>query len=167
MAQQEAEPTDEAAEVVAGGGEDGVGGVSLPEPEIVAAHAVLGLEMADDGFDGSPAAQFALDLGRHPSLLAGDEDPELVIGRRVVVAVSLVGGYARNGVANHGFHARDSFRSRGRIASLSPRQSKASESQIKFARNPDPKAPFPAKTSYGKMRFLDSKSTAWDFFTDD
>ncbi|WP_247369749.1 hypothetical protein, partial [Bradyrhizobium sp. CW10] len=46
-----------------------------------------------------------------------------------------------------------SFRSRGRIAS--PRQSsqKASESQIKFARNPDPKARFPAKPVTAKCRF--------------
>lgn len=49
MAQQQAEPTDEAAEVVAGGCKDGVGSVSLAEPEIVATHAVLGFEMADDG----------------------------------------------------------------------------------------------------------------------
>lgn len=44
------------AEVVAGGGEDGVGGVAVAEPEIVAAHAVLGFEMADDGLDGGSAA---------------------------------------------------------------------------------------------------------------
>ena len=49
----------------------------MAEPEIVATHAVLGPEMADDGLDGGPAAQFALDLWRHASLLAGDEDPEL------------------------------------------------------------------------------------------
>lgn len=30
-------------------------------------------------------------LGRHASLLAGDEDPELVIGRRIVASVYLVG----------------------------------------------------------------------------
>jgi hypothetical protein len=52
---------------------------------------VLGFEMADDRLDGGPAAQFALDLGRHSSLLAGDEDLELMIGRRIVAAVSLVG----------------------------------------------------------------------------
>jgi hypothetical protein len=46
--------------------------------------------MTDNGLDGGPAAQVALDLGRRPSLLAGDEDPELVIGRRVVAAVSLL-----------------------------------------------------------------------------
>jgi hypothetical protein len=62
----------------------------VPEPEIVAAHAVLGLEMADDGLDGGPAAQFALDLRRYPSLLAGDKDPELVTGLCIVAAVALV-----------------------------------------------------------------------------
>ena len=72
----------------------------LAEPEIVAAHAVLGLEMADDGLDGGPAAQFALDPGCHASLLAGDEDPELVIGRRVVAAISVVGEEALDDVAD-------------------------------------------------------------------
>jgi hypothetical protein len=91
LAQQDAERADEAAEVGAGGGEDGVGCVAATEPGIIAAHAVLGFEMADDGLDGRPAAQFTFDLGRHPSLLAGDEDPELVIGRRIVAAISLVG----------------------------------------------------------------------------
>ena len=61
MAQQKPEPADEAAEVVAGGGEDGVDGIAATVGEIVAAHAVLGFEMADDGLDGGPAAQFALD----------------------------------------------------------------------------------------------------------
>ena len=59
MAQQKPEPADEASEVVACGGEDGVGGVAAPEPEIVAAHAMLGFEMADHGLDGGPAAQLA------------------------------------------------------------------------------------------------------------
>src|ERR1700682_6742014 len=87
LAQQKAEPADQAAEVVADSGEDGVGSLPPPVPEIVAVHSVLGLEVADDGLDGGPAAQFALDPGRHPSLLAGHEDPELVIGRRVMAAV--------------------------------------------------------------------------------
>ena len=42
MAQQNPEPADEAAEVVADGGEDGVVGVAVPEPEIVAARAPNG-----------------------------------------------------------------------------------------------------------------------------
>ena len=66
------EPADEAAEVVAKGG---VGGIAAAEPEIVvvAALAMLGLEMADDGLDGGPAAEFTLDRGRYPSLLAGEK----------------------------------------------------------------------------------------------
>jgi hypothetical protein len=52
---------------VAGGSEDGVGGVAPAGPEIVAAGAVRGLE---NGFDRGPAAQFALDAGRYPSLQA-------------------------------------------------------------------------------------------------
>ena len=56
LVQQDLEPANEAAEVVACGGEDGVVGVAAPEPEIVAAHAMLGLEMADDALDGGPAA---------------------------------------------------------------------------------------------------------------
>jgi hypothetical protein len=91
LAQQELHPSDEAAEVVAGGGENSVGGVTLTMPEVVAAHSVFGFEMADDRLDGGPAAQLAFDLGCHAPFLAGDEDPELVIGRRVVAAVSLVG----------------------------------------------------------------------------
>jgi hypothetical protein len=51
---------------------------------------MLGPEMADDRLDGGPAAQFTLDGGRYPSLLAGEEDPELVIERCIVAAISLV-----------------------------------------------------------------------------
>ena len=61
------------AEVVAGGGEDGVDGVARAEPEIVAAHAVLGFEMADDGLDGGAAAQFALDLVGHAPFLSASK----------------------------------------------------------------------------------------------
>ena len=51
LEQQKPEPSDEAAEVAAGGGENGVCGVALSKPEIIAAHAVFGFEMADDGLD--------------------------------------------------------------------------------------------------------------------
>ena len=107
MPQENPEPADEAAEVVADGGKDGVIGVAAPEPEIVAAHAMLGFEMADDRLDGGPAAEFALDRGRYPSLLAGEEDPELVIGRCIVAAISLVGEDARDGAAEERLHVRD------------------------------------------------------------
>jgi hypothetical protein len=75
---------------VIGGGKDGIVGIALTEPGILAAHAVLGFEMADDGLDGGPA-QFALDLRFHPSPLPRDEDTELVIGRCTVAAIARVG----------------------------------------------------------------------------
>ena len=77
------QPGEQEAEVVAGGGEDGVDGVAGGMGEMVAAHAVLGLEMADDGLDGGAAPGLALDLRRHAPLLARGVDPELVIGRGV------------------------------------------------------------------------------------
>src|SRR5258708_13923205 len=64
--------------------------------------------MADGGTPGGTAAEFALeDPGRHPSLRAGGEDSELVIGRRVVAAVGLVGEDARDGVADERLHVRN------------------------------------------------------------
>ena len=68
---------------------------------------MLGFEMADHGLDGGPAAQLAFDPARHPTLLAGDEDPELVIRRRVVAAVALVRENAIDGVADQRLHLRD------------------------------------------------------------
>jgi hypothetical protein len=46
--------------VVISSGKDGIVGIAMTERGIVAAHAVFGFELADDGFDGGPA-QFALD----------------------------------------------------------------------------------------------------------
>ena len=51
-APQNPEPLDEAAEVVTGGGKDGVVEVAMAVGEIIAAHSMLVLEMADDGLDG-------------------------------------------------------------------------------------------------------------------
>ena len=70
IAQQQRQPADEAAEVVADGGEDGIGGVTLTMPEVVAVHAMVGFEMSDHGLDGGAPAQLAFDLRRHPPLLA-------------------------------------------------------------------------------------------------
>src|SRR3954451_14273930 len=68
---------------------------------------MLGLEMADDGLDSGPAAEFTLDLWRYPSLLAGEEDPKLVIGRCIVAAISLVSEDAGDGAADQRLHVRD------------------------------------------------------------
>ena len=50
--------------------------------EVIAAHAMLGLEMADDGFDRGPSFHLAFDGGGGASDLTGDPGPELL---RVVV----------------------------------------------------------------------------------
>jgi hypothetical protein len=42
------QPAQQQTEVVAGGGEDGVGAVAVAALQIVAIQTVLGLEMADD-----------------------------------------------------------------------------------------------------------------------
>src|SRR5262249_134605 len=56
--------------------------------EIVAAHAVILLEMADDGFDGGAPAHLAADgLGDTPDLAA---DPDLEPVWIVVAAIALV-----------------------------------------------------------------------------
>ena len=53
----------------AGSGEHGVDAVAIAAREIVAAHAVILLEVADDGFDGGATAHLAADcLGDTPDL---------------------------------------------------------------------------------------------------
>ena len=108
--QQKPQPADEEAEVVSGGGEDGIDGITLAIAEIVAAHPMLGFEMADDGLDGGASSHLALDLWGDAPLLACDEDPELVIGRRVVAAITLVGEETQNRIADERFHVGDHFR---------------------------------------------------------
>ena len=56
--------------------------------EVVAVHAVLGLEVADDRLDGGAAPHLAADILGDPAHLAGDPDPELV--RIAVAPISLV-----------------------------------------------------------------------------
>ena len=67
-AQKPPQPAQQEGEVVAGGGQHGVGTIAVAAFEVIAAHAVLGFEMADDRLDprrgassrggsgGSPAA---------------------------------------------------------------------------------------------------------------
>jgi hypothetical protein len=82
---------EESAKVVAGGGEDGVGGVAVGSGEIVSAPAVLCLGVADDRFDRRPAAEFTFDALGDAAPLARDVDLELVVGRGVVAAIAAVG----------------------------------------------------------------------------
>ncbi len=94
------QPGQEGAEVVAGGGEDGVGGVAVRAFEEVASQPVLVLGVADDGFDRRAAAQVAFDGVGNAVSLAGDVDLEPLIGGRVVAAIAAVGDDAREARAD-------------------------------------------------------------------
>jgi hypothetical protein len=61
---------DEETEVVASGGQSGVHGVALTE--IVTPHAVLGLDVADDGSTAGTPAHLAFDLRGDPPPLTRD-----------------------------------------------------------------------------------------------
>ena len=80
--QEFCEPPQEQAEVEAGRGEDGVDAVADAAFEIVAVHAVLGLDVADDGLDSRTTLHLAPDGSRDAADLPRDPDPEPV---RVVV----------------------------------------------------------------------------------
>ena len=105
--QQERQPPDEAAEVVTGGGEDGIDGIALAVPEIVAANAMFGFEMADDRLDGGAPAQLTLDLWGYSPLLARNESPELILRRRIVAAIAFVENEALDDVADKRLHVWD------------------------------------------------------------
>ena len=75
--------------------------------EVIAAHAVVFFEVADDGLDGGPSFEFALDLRRDAALLAGGVDLELVIGRGVVAAIAGIGDAAIEDVADERLHLRN------------------------------------------------------------
>ena len=86
--QKGGDPSQEEMEVEARGGEDSVDSVAGMAFEVVAAHAVFGLEMADDGLDGGAALHLALDGGGGSADLTGDPDAELV--RVVVATIALI-----------------------------------------------------------------------------
>jgi cytochrome c oxidase subunit I len=75
--------------------------------EIVAIHAVLALEMADDGLDGGSASHLTFDLRRDAALLLGRVDFELVFGRGVVAAVTGIGMEPLDGIAEKRLDLRD------------------------------------------------------------
>jgi hypothetical protein len=54
---------------------------------VISAHAVVYLEVADDGLDGGSSFEFALDLRREAAVLAARIDLEFVIGWGVVAAL--------------------------------------------------------------------------------
>ena len=77
-------------EVIADGGEHGVDGIAGAVSEMIAAHAVLGLEMADHRFDGGAPLEFAFDLGRDAALLTCGKKPHIgdfrVKGQKIISA---------------------------------------------------------------------------------
>jgi hypothetical protein len=72
------EPAQQQVEVEAGGGKDGVDSVAGAALEVVAAHAVFGLEVTDHRLDRGAALHFAADGLGDAADLAGDPDPEAV-----------------------------------------------------------------------------------------
>src|SRR5262249_21433977 len=87
-AQKPLEPAQEQTEVVASRGEHGVDAVAVAAFEVVAAHPVLGLEVANDRLDRGTAAHLAADRGSDAAHLAADPDAEFVCV--VVTAIALV-----------------------------------------------------------------------------
>jgi hypothetical protein len=114
--QQKSHPFEQASEVVAGSGEEGVGGVSLGSDEIVPAHAVLGFGVSDDRLDRRSAPEFAFDGLSDAASLAGDIDPELVVGRGVMAAIAAVGDDAGKARADLRLDLRDHGRQRVAVA---------------------------------------------------
>jgi hypothetical protein len=104
-AQDQPEPGDEAAEVVAGGGKHGVDGITRTVSQEVPAHAVVLLGMADHGFDGGAALELAPDGGGDTALLALGIDLELVLGERIVAPIAGVREGAGKGRPAYGFNA--------------------------------------------------------------
>ena len=78
----------EQAEVVAGGGENGVDAVAVAALEMVATHSVVVLEMADHRLDGGTTPHLAADGFGDAANLAADPDLEPV--GIVVAAIALV-----------------------------------------------------------------------------
>src|SRR5882762_8696859 len=75
--------------------------------KVVASHAVMFFEVADDRLDGGAPFELALDLRRDAALLAGRVDLELVIGRGVVAAITGIGDAAIEDVADQRLHLWD------------------------------------------------------------
>src|SRR5215831_8995459 len=75
--------------------------------KVISAHAVVYLEVADDGLDGGSSFEFALDLRRETALLAARVDLELVIGWGVVAAIAGIGDAAIEDVADERLHLRN------------------------------------------------------------
>jgi hypothetical protein len=72
--------------------------------EMIASHAVLDHEMTDHRLDGGTPPRLAFDLWRDAPLLTCGEDSQLIIGRRVVAAMSGIGDDAIERIADKRLH---------------------------------------------------------------
>ena len=72
--------------------------------EVIAAHAVMFFEVADDRLDSGAPFELALDLRRDAALLAGRVNLELVIGRGVMAAIAGIRDAAIEHVADERLH---------------------------------------------------------------
>jgi hypothetical protein len=81
---------------------------------------VLGFGVSDDGPDRRAAPEFALDRFGDASLLAGDIDLELVVGRGVVAAIAAVGDDAGELRAGLGLDLRDDVRQSVAVPRVKP-----------------------------------------------
>src|SRR5260370_11160245 len=89
--------------------------------------------MADDRLAGRAAAHLSLDLWRHPSLLPGCIDFELVVGRRVVAAVSGIGMEPFNGTADELFDRRDDASQRMAVIRIARQRLRVDDKLTAFA----------------------------------
>jgi hypothetical protein len=74
--QELCEPSQEQAEVIAGSGEDTVDPVAEGSLEMIAIHAVLGLDVADDGLDSRATLHLATDGSCDAADPTRDPNPE-------------------------------------------------------------------------------------------
>ena len=77
-AQKPLEPSQQQVEVEGGGGKHSVAAVAVAALEVVATHAVLGLEVTDNRLDRGAALHLAADGLGDAADLAGDPGPESV-----------------------------------------------------------------------------------------
>src|ERR671913_1146963 len=87
--QEPGQPGAEQTEVVAGGGEDEVGGVAFCAEEEVAAEMAVALQVADDGLDGAAAPSLAANGRGEAALLARDEHAGAVGIMAAVAAIDI------------------------------------------------------------------------------
>ena len=116
--QNSPQPVEDEAEVVAGGGENGIGVVAGSFLEVIAVEVAVGLEVSDDRFDGRTPAQLLLDDTVNATFLSRSVDPERL--GRVVTAVALVDLGALDLGAGQRLSLFDHGRQRGTIPRAKP-----------------------------------------------